>query len=751
MTISNSLFSYGIYSAITEFTGFQYTNGSSASFQVLSPILANTLTANSVMDQGQYQTLTMELDGGTPPFTYNYIIYNALGDQIVNALYSNASMSNALTFKLNPSYGTGAFTANVAVTDSYTPANTAANRVAFGVNTMFDSSSFFPFSSSVTNSSPQFLAATVIGGTPPYHYNFYIYNSTNVLVDWWLGIEATQPSMDFVYQQQHAWGSGPFTAQVMATDSAISPAQVTNSLGYTVTGPGTPPSSTTTTIPVTGNVSTTVPGSGNGGGGGGGGGPQKPVILTIQNGYLVLNIATLNTFNVTLFGVRLNFTENFEGPAAAGITVNGNTYLLTPNQTVALQQNKNPDYIDTVQLYNISWTPVLHTIALIIRGIPSRIPINITSQNATYEIITYNDTPTLVRLLGENTTLNLTSSSTAYQLLTIRNVTASNSLPPLPKYYIKQVIEQINVSAMPNQYIKSLNTTVGVKVRYNCTLPFYLIFPFILSNYSWQQISTFTVDSKACAVVLTFGNADPIVAVTKYVGPSNGVNINTTTTTIPLTTTMPLTTNTTILPARPPLVITTQEQRYIFAFIVIVFVIAVITVYGRHKARKIRELGKKPLKTLHKDAEALTKPSSKKAAKGIKAVMPEGPPPAARQPGGLRCAQCNHGVVRLPSGEVFHGTPRNSTVLCLERDCSCSTPRILKGKFIPPKIPDNEEKPDGSGEGHKRQAEGIKPDKKGEQKVKGGKPKKPQKESQEPAAERSTPGIPEEPVEGGGL
>jgi hypothetical protein len=72
VSISNSLFRYGIYTANVEFSSFLYSNHSSVSFLVLSPILANALTAsNAVADQGQYEVRNLTLTGGTGPFTYN--------------------------------------------------------------------------------------------------------------------------------------------------------------------------------------------------------------------------------------------------------------------------------------------------------------------------------------------------------------------------------------------------------------------------------------------------------------------------------------------------------------------------------------------------------------------------------------------------------------------------------------------------------------------------------------------------------
>lgn len=574
ISASNSLFHYGTYTANIVFTNFGAVNGSSASFQILSPIYSNTLTpSNSVADQGQYQVIRTVLGGGTAPFSYNYIVTNAIGAQVASAFYTGVSSSNTFTFLLSPSYGTGTFTVNVIVKDTSAPSNTAVNSATFGVNSLFSSTSFFPLSSTLTNTEPQLVEAAVSGGTPNYNFNFYIYNAVGALVDQSLNNLQSGTSDGFIYQQQTAWGTGTFTANVIVTDTATSYATVTNTLTYTVTG-GTSTTTTSTT------VTSTIPNGGNGGGGGGGGGVQKPTVLNLQDGVLVIGIAPLNTFNVTILGVRLNATNNFIGPTSAGMTINGNSYLLTQNGTQNITQSRNPNYIYTMQLYNISWTPVLHTIALLIKAVPSGIPINITSDNTTLEIRTYNNSPTQIRLYGENTILNISSETTAFKILSVRNLTNSKALPPLPRGYVKQLIQQINMTSAPNQHNVHLNATIGVRVAYNCSLPYYKVIPFVLANYSWKQVNTFTIDIKTCTVVMTF-NGDPILALTRYTGANQ-----TSTTTVSFTTTATTTVTSTTVTQNEFGPKINFNGWYIIVPIVLLVIIAILVIIYRRRGKK---------------------------------------------------------------------------------------------------------------------------------------------------------------------
>ncbi len=141
--------------------------------------------------------------------------------------------------------------------------------------------------------------------------------------------------------------------------------------------------------------------------------------------------------------------------------------------------------------------------------------------------MTYNAVPVQLNLLAEKTTVNITSAFTAQQRFTVRNLTLAQYLPPLPQGYNKILVQNISVKGINLQNATPTNTTMTITMKYNCSIPFYKIFPFTLSNSSWEQFTQFTVNSKSCTVSLTTGG-DPIIALGRYTKITNSTpTINT--------------------------------------------------------------------------------------------------------------------------------------------------------------------------------------------------------------------------------
>ncbi|MEM3661642.1 MAG: PGF-pre-PGF domain-containing protein, partial [Candidatus Micrarchaeaceae archaeon] len=84
------------------------------------------------IDGGQLQTLTAQINGGgVSPYTYNFLVYNSIG-LVANALYAGVSAtSNSFAFTQNSAWGTGTFTANVFITDSSSPPESASNTLTY--------------------------------------------------------------------------------------------------------------------------------------------------------------------------------------------------------------------------------------------------------------------------------------------------------------------------------------------------------------------------------------------------------------------------------------------------------------------------------------------------------------------------------------------------------------------------------------------------------------------------------------------
>ncbi len=317
-------------------------------------------------------------------------------------------------------------------------------------------------------------------------------------------------------------------------------------------------------------------------------GVHGPIVLNMMYGALVVNIAPLDSFNVTLMGVEFDGVDNFIGPTSAGVTINGRNYLLTQNGTLNLTQNINPSYIFTLQLYNISRAASPNTIALLIRTVPNGIPIDITGENATLEIVTYNGIVTQASLYGENTTLNITSGSTAYQILSVRNLTGSKALPPLPNGYEKLLVEQMNLtSANPQGANPSI--AVGISVHYNCSLPYYRVVPFVLSGYSWKRVNTFKIDPSSCLVMLNFNNG-PVLAITDFTGASKATGAGAARSAA-MTSTV-ATTTTVVQAGMGPKINFVDESYYIIGMAVLL-VLAAAAVRGYGLRRKGKKAGRR--------------------------------------------------------------------------------------------------------------------------------------------------------------
>lgn len=96
-------------------------------------LLSTSWTANSTtIKPGKTQVLTANVQGGTQPYNYNFLVYNPSGVLTFNALYSNISFTSNSFSYVQPSGSPGTWTANVFVTDSSLIASTVANTLTYG-------------------------------------------------------------------------------------------------------------------------------------------------------------------------------------------------------------------------------------------------------------------------------------------------------------------------------------------------------------------------------------------------------------------------------------------------------------------------------------------------------------------------------------------------------------------------------------------------------------------------------------------
>ena len=96
------------------------TKNSTNSEIIVNPSLGtpSVYVSKNTIEEGQIQTITANIVGGTPSYIYDFLIYNAGGTQVKSQTYTSASTSNSFSFTQSSSYGSGSFTANIVVTDN---------------------------------------------------------------------------------------------------------------------------------------------------------------------------------------------------------------------------------------------------------------------------------------------------------------------------------------------------------------------------------------------------------------------------------------------------------------------------------------------------------------------------------------------------------------------------------------------------------------------------------------------------------
>ena len=240
---------------VTDSASHTVASAYSSTFQVNPAFLSTSWTAsNSQIDEGQYQTLTADITGGSSSYTYNFLVYNSYG-LVDNALYSSvSSTSNSFTFPENSAWGTGTLTANVAITDSASTPETVTNTLTYTANAALGvpaltSTPALPVS--WTSGNTITFTASWSGGTADYSANYIIANTitkTIIASQLYTGIAATTNS--FAWLIPSADNGNTVYANVIITDSASTPetANSINSNTLTITS-YSPPSITLSSCP----------------------------------------------------------------------------------------------------------------------------------------------------------------------------------------------------------------------------------------------------------------------------------------------------------------------------------------------------------------------------------------------------------------------------------------------------------------------------------------------------------------------
>lgn len=186
------------------------------------------IPSNAVVDQNQYETLVYTISGGTQPYTYNFVVTNIPGaNQVVNQIFTGCTLTtNTFSFQvptINNALGSITIYANVVDSAGVNMLLTTT----ITINKIF-TPFVFNVNAFVDQGQTQRIHTIVSGGTSPYTYNFLVYNSVGFVTN--MLVSNIQVANDFAFIQSSTWGIGQFVVNSLITDSATTPAQVSNTL-----------------------------------------------------------------------------------------------------------------------------------------------------------------------------------------------------------------------------------------------------------------------------------------------------------------------------------------------------------------------------------------------------------------------------------------------------------------------------------------------------------------------------------------
>ena len=184
--------------------------------------------SNAVLDSGEYETYTVNEEGGEGPF--NVMIYNITGSKQLgsNVILESSLATNTITFK---SAKTGVFSYNAIVTDQGTSETFSSISNTIVVNSAL-SPSISPLSAEMDLGQTLSMTANTgtFGGTPPYNITFYLHNASSVK-EYPAGyLQANIVLTKFITPN----APGTYTINAVVTDSASTPV-TENTVSATIT------------------------------------------------------------------------------------------------------------------------------------------------------------------------------------------------------------------------------------------------------------------------------------------------------------------------------------------------------------------------------------------------------------------------------------------------------------------------------------------------------------------------------------
>lgn len=309
------------------------------------PTISNFSPVNPTVEEQKSIAFSANIVGGTGPFAYNFFVFNATtGDSISNGIAASGSV---VTFD-----NSGIFNVTVGIADAYGYHNTSANII---VNVVADPAvSISAPALQIFTGQSDVLSAVISGGIGPFTYNWYNYTGTNPIAI---------PNATGASYTVDGNKVGTFTYYVSVLDSngfSNQSANVTINVGQQAPPP-----------PSFSGGSVIGGGASGGGGGPGGGSTFVPTVQRTNSSCITIyNFSRDNEENFTIGNSSFQIVENFISPSAAGVSLNGNTYLLNPNQTV----NASDGYY--LDLENVSYLPIEHTITVDLCYLPPQLSTN---------------------------------------------------------------------------------------------------------------------------------------------------------------------------------------------------------------------------------------------------------------------------------------------------------------------------------------------------------------------------------------
>lgn len=205
----------------------EHVNSTKQNFVVLENgalSVANPTSTYSLLDQGQSTTISSSASGGIGPFSYQW--YEKIPGSGSYVAISNANSVSYL-FSTSSSTSPGTYSFILQVTDTGQTTNNVANSISINIplaSTLQITSSGIS-SNPISTSGVLTISSSISGGTPPYTYNYSVYNSISNAIYSSSKVSTSLTSNSFSF----SGSAGSYYATIKVTDSASVPTSQSSS------------------------------------------------------------------------------------------------------------------------------------------------------------------------------------------------------------------------------------------------------------------------------------------------------------------------------------------------------------------------------------------------------------------------------------------------------------------------------------------------------------------------------------------